>query len=62
MTPLHEDMDAKRWAQTFMDKHGDRLEEIDEDLLVSWFANAIMCGYDTANRRRTDKDGIAATL
>jgi hypothetical protein len=62
MKKLHDNMDAQDWAKTFMELHGDRLEEIDEGLMCVWFSNAIMCGYDTANRTRTDKDGIAATL
>lgn len=35
-------MDARRWAKEFV-----RLNPgIDEDLMHTWFANAIMCGYD----------------
>ncbi len=51
-TPLHEDMDAQRWAKEFMqilDAHHNI--EVDEGFMLGWFANAIMCGYDTANRR-----------
>ena len=34
-------MNAQRWAKEFVELHGG-----DEDLMRSWFANAIMCGWD----------------
>jgi len=47
---LHEDMDASRWAREFM-KVWNRGVQMDEGWMIGWFANAIMCGYDEANRR-----------
>jgi hypothetical protein len=41
MKPLNTDMNAQRWAKEFVELHGG-----DEDLMRSWFANAIMCGWD----------------
>ena len=41
MKPLNTDMNAQRWAKEFVELHG-----LDEDLMRSWFANAIMCGWD----------------
>jgi len=47
---LHEDMDASRWAREFMEVWN-RGVQMDEGWMIGWFANAIMCGYDEANRR-----------
>lgn len=45
--------DARLWAQEFMEtfkKHaGQPPEWLDEGLMIGWFANAIMAGYDNAN-------------
>ena len=41
MKPLNTDMNAQRWAKEFVELHGG-----DEDIMRSWFANAIMCGWD----------------
>ena len=41
MKPLNTDMNAQRWAKEFVELHGG-----DEDLMRSWFANAIMRGGD----------------
>ena len=38
--PLHTDMNAERWAKEFVELNGG-----DEDLMRSWFANALVCGY-----------------
>ena len=48
-------MDARVWAKEFMrlynDKHqAEPNELIDEGLMIGWFANAIMAGYDKAIR------------
>lgn len=47
-------MDAVVWAQKFME-YKKRMRwthaDIDESLMTSWFANAIMAGYDEASRR-----------
>jgi hypothetical protein len=34
-------MNAQRWAKEFVEMHRG-----DEELMCSWFANAIMCGWD----------------
>lgn len=41
---LHGETDATIWAKEFMRIWSDRREEIDEDLMVGWFANAIESG------------------
>jgi hypothetical protein len=39
--------DARDWATEFMHMFGgERRKEIDHELMVCWFANAIMAGYD----------------
>lgn len=43
--------DARDWAQAFMRRFGERLHEIDEGLMITWFANALMCGFDEHARR-----------
>lgn len=47
-------MDAVVWAQKFME-YKKRMRwthaDIDESLMIGWFANAIMAGYDEATRR-----------
>lgn len=48
-TNLHETMDANKWAKEFMRIWGTRLTEIDESLMLAWFSNSIMCGFDHAN-------------
>lgn len=55
-------MDAKKWAKEFMrtfkEKGLDTTEAsdwIDEGLMLGWFANAIMAGYDEARRRYESK-------
>jgi hypothetical protein len=51
LAPLNTDMDAQRWAKDFMERFGSWLSGtlIDESLMHSWFANAIMCGWDNAH-------------
>lgn len=49
---LHEDMDALRWTREFMENNPNAFRaEIDEGTMLGWFSNAIMCGFDEANRR-----------
>lgn len=47
-------IDAVVWAQKFME-YKKRMRwthaDIDENLMTTWFANAIMAGYDEATRR-----------
>lgn len=45
---LHNTADAQIWAKTFMEIWGSRLNEIDEGLMLGWFANAIEAGRDAA--------------
>lgn len=44
-------MDARVWAAEFKKRYPD----IDEDLMLAWFASAIMAGYDEATRRYEEK-------
>ncbi|MEE9316531.1 MAG: hypothetical protein V3U97_05420 [bacterium] len=50
-TDLSSTLDAKVWAKEFVRLHGG-----DEELMVTWFANAIMAGYDGAKKQ--NKDGV----
>lgn len=47
------EFDAREWAAEFVRIFGDRRDDIDEDLMLGWFANAIMTGYDKAKREHT---------
>lgn len=38
---LYAKPDAKVWADEFMAEFGDRREDIDEGLMIGWFANAM---------------------
>lgn len=38
--------DAVDWAKEFMRLFGERRQDIDEELMIGWFANALMRGYD----------------
>jgi len=42
---LHKTMDAQVWARVFME-YSKRYGSFDEDAMLGWFANAIMCGWD----------------
>lgn len=44
-------MDANVWAAEFMRLFQDRKEDIDHGLMLAWFANAIMHGFDEATRK-----------
>ena len=44
---LHDTMDAQRWTKEFVRLHGG-----DEGLMLGWFANAIMVGYDKGRETR----------
>ena len=52
---LNAEMDGLIWAEEFMKMFSHRKEVINTDLMLGWFANAIMTGHDEALRRR-DKD------
>jgi hypothetical protein len=49
-------MDAVLWAKAFLKAYelGDD-HFLDEGTMIAWFANAIMRGYDEANRRRDEQ-------
>ena len=57
-------MDAKLWADEFMAtkaRLGDK--EFDHAMMLSWFANAIMVGYDEGQRRKAaDAQATIAAL
>jgi hypothetical protein len=47
-------MDAKVWAIEFMRLYRENALDptwVDEGLMIGWFANAIMAGYDESQRR-----------
>jgi hypothetical protein len=49
-------MDAKVWAKEFMRLYNKNIQQqnvlwVDESLMIAWFANSIMAGYDEARRR-----------
>ncbi len=66
---LHDTIDAKVWAKEFCKrwpnalcqiegKEGVESEEDWEDIMVVWFANAIMAGVDNqANKKSRPTDG-----
>jgi hypothetical protein len=56
---LLSEFNANIWAKEFMHIWGNRLNEVDESLMTSWFANAIMMGYDTG-LRKADADEVSA--
>lgn len=43
--------DARDWAAAFMEKFSHRKNEIDESVMLGWFANALMRGYDERQKR-----------
>ena len=49
-------MDANDWAAEFMRCWGHRRDGIDFDLMLSWFAAAIMCGHDHTRWKREGED------
>lgn len=58
---LHNTMDAKVWAAEFIKIWGNRMNEVDEELMFTWFANSIMCGWDHSNwdtTRRVTKEEL----
>ena len=54
-------IDAKVWAVEFMNLFGEKRDAIDEGLMIGWFANAIMNGFDEATRRERKKLDRAKT-
>lgn len=44
--------DAQVWAREFMKIwQNEPIDILDEDLMLGWFASAIMAGYDEARRK-----------
>jgi len=41
-------IDAQGWAHEFINHWGKRKNEIDEALMIGWFANSIEAGYNQA--------------
>ena len=54
LKPLHEDPDARRWADEFFMAYNNNLKP-DYDWMVTWFSNSIMCGYDNGYRKALEK-------
>lgn len=50
---LNDTFDAKVWAQEFMKTITEKKLVVDEDLMLAWFANAIMAGHDHAYRKKS---------
>jgi hypothetical protein len=50
---LNGNMDALDWAKEFvrLNNNGTFKDGIDEGLMLGWFANAIMTGFDEGTRR-----------
>lgn len=51
--------DAAEWAKAFCqikERQGWTLADIDEGLMTTWFANALMRGYDEHVRNASDSD------
>lgn len=66
-TPLKErpdwplpSFDARDWAESFCKIAKGKGLEIDQGWMVSWFANALMRGFDEANSRRAVQDEVRA--
>lgn len=44
--------DAQVWAKEFMNVwQNEPIDIMDEEMMLGWFANAIMAGYDEARRK-----------
>jgi len=51
---IHSNPDASDWAKFFMEckeRNEWTLEQIDEGLMISWFANAMMAMHDYVERK-----------
>ncbi len=64
--PIPTDGDGLKWAKSFiahMRKNGWTLEQIDEDLMLGWFANAIEIGRDELHKEsdRRVREAIGCT-
>lgn len=54
---LFETVDATIWAKEFVRLHGG-----DEKLMVTWFSNAIIVGYDSAEKKVDEFRGALAEI
>ena len=53
---IHSNPDAQAWAKYFIHKKEEknwRIEDIDEPLMLAWFANAMMAMHDHLGSQRT---------
>lgn len=49
---LNSTTDAQVWAEEFMSIwRNEPIDTMDVELMTTWFANAIMAGYDEARRK-----------
>jgi hypothetical protein len=54
--------DARDWAEAFCKIAAEQGHPgIDEGWMITWFANALMRGYDEANMRQVERDRAATT-
>lgn len=59
---LHDTFDAEIWAAEFQRSVIDRGVHIDKELMLAWFANAIMAGHDYArNHPSTTESTVLMT-
>lgn len=55
-------IDGQKWAQEFMRIWSGRWSEVDEGLMIGWFANAIMRGFDEGQSRLRKQHGCERPL
>ncbi len=59
---IHQNPDAQAWARFFLETLKEQnwtIEDIDEDLMIAWFANAMMAMYDhVCIKHQKEKDRI----
>ena len=48
-------IDGQIWAKEFIKLWGKKKKEIDESLMISWFSNAIMAGYDKGKQKMIEE-------
>ena len=48
--------DGGKWAEEFIKLFEHKKEKIDEGLMIGWFCNSIMAGYDKAKLEQAQKD------
>jgi hypothetical protein len=56
LSKLPQSFDARDWAAEWLEVIKNHTDiPTDEGTMISWFANALMSGYDEANRRNRKK-------